>query len=67
MFLEGGRAILGWGSDHSSAFTLVKNVISRGLTGPFFTEFSPFTDSTDKKHPFLNSQLVLCVHNGYQF
>lgn len=51
MFLEGGRAILGWGSDHSSAFTLVKNVISRGLTGPFFTEFSPFTDSTDKKTP----------------
>lgn len=51
MFLEGGRAILGWGSDHSSAFTLVKNVISRGLTGPFFTEFSPFTDNTDKKTP----------------
>lgn len=51
MFLEGGRAILGWGSDNCSAFTLVKNVISRGLTGPFFTEFSPFTDNTNKKTP----------------
>ena len=37
LFQEGGRAILGWGGN--SAFTVLKNVLSRGLTGSFPTVF----------------------------
>lgn len=40
LFLEGGRAILGWGSDYCSAWTICKNVLSRGLTGSFITDFN---------------------------
>lgn len=40
MFLEGGRAVLGWGSDFSGVWTVFKNVISRGLTGSFITDFN---------------------------
>ena len=39
LYEEGGRAILGWGG--SSAFTMFKNVLSRGLTGSFDTDFTP--------------------------
>lgn len=38
MFLEDGRAILGWHT--GSAFTQMKNYLSRGLTGSFRTEES---------------------------
>ena len=40
LYLEGGRAVLGWGSSSSSAFTLMKNVIGRGVCGSFETDFS---------------------------
>lgn len=40
MFLEGGRAVLGWGSDFFSGWTILKNIISRGLTGSFVTDFN---------------------------
>lgn len=43
MFLEGGRAVLGWGSDFSGVWTVFKNVISRGLTGSFITDFNAFS------------------------
>ncbi len=36
LYQEGGRAILGW--EGGSAFTLMKNVISRGQTGSFICE-----------------------------
>lgn len=39
LFQEGGRAILGWGSEGTSAFTVFKNVISRGISGSFITDF----------------------------
>ena len=38
MFLEDGRAVLGWHT--GSAFTQMKNYLSRGLTGSFRTEES---------------------------
>lgn len=38
-YQAGGRAILGWGG--GDAFTRLKNVLNRGLTGSFVTEFSP--------------------------
>lgn len=34
---EAGKAILGWGG--SSAFTMMKNTLSRGVTGSFITEY----------------------------
>ncbi len=36
LYQENGRAILGWGG--ASAFTMLKNVLSRGLTGSFNTD-----------------------------
>lgn len=48
MYLEAGRAILGWGSNNgttgSGAFTFFKNVIARGLTGSFENDFVPQLD-----------------------
>ncbi|MBQ1948748.1 MAG: hypothetical protein II367_01155 [Treponema sp.] len=37
LFQENGRAVLGWGG--SSAFTIFKNTMNRGLTGSFFTDY----------------------------
>ncbi len=37
LYQEGGRAILGWGG---SVFTVFKNVLERGITGSYFTDFS---------------------------
>ena len=39
LYQEGGRAILGW--EGGSAFTMMKNVISRGQTGSFICEERP--------------------------
>ena len=39
LYQEAGRAILGW--EGGSAFTLMKNVISRGQTGSFICEDKP--------------------------
>ena len=39
LYQEGGRAILGW--EGGSAFTMMKNVISRGQTGSFICEDKP--------------------------
>ncbi len=38
LYQENGRAILGWGG--SSAFTMFKNTMNRGLTGSFCTDYS---------------------------
>ena len=37
LYQEGGRAVLGWGG---SVFTVFKNVLERGITGSYFTDFS---------------------------
>lgn len=37
LYQEGGSAILGWGG---SVFTVFKNVLERGITGSYFTDFS---------------------------
>ena len=39
LYQEGGRAILGW--EGGSAFTMMKNIISRGQTGSFICEDNP--------------------------
>lgn len=37
LYQENGRAILGWGG--SSAFTMMKNILNRGITGSYKTDF----------------------------
>lgn len=48
MYLENGRAILGWGNDNgqtgTASFLKIKNLINRGLTGSFDTSFSKQLD-----------------------
>ncbi|WP_191018163.1 hypothetical protein [Treponema zioleckii] len=39
MFLEGGKAILGWGHEGTGAFTIFKNALERGACGSFQTCF----------------------------
>jgi hypothetical protein len=39
MYQEGGRAVLGWGG--GTAFTMFKNVLNRGLTGSFDSDYTP--------------------------
>ncbi len=56
LYQEGGRAILGWGG--TSAFTILKNVLSRGITGSFDTDYAPKSDGGA-----LNSQLSIAVSN----
>ncbi len=38
LYQENGKAILGWGG--KNAFTVLKNVLDRGITGSFRTDFS---------------------------
>lgn len=38
LYLDDGRAVLGWGG--GSSFTMLKNALSRGITGPYKTDFS---------------------------
>lgn len=52
LYQAGGRAILGWGG--GDAFTKLKNVLNRGLTGSFVTEFSPQVNKA------VNSLLEFC-------
>jgi len=42
LYQAGGRAVLGWGG--GDAFTRLKNVLNRGITGSFVTEFSVSAD-----------------------
>ena len=46
LYQEGGRAILGWGG--CSAFTVLKNVLSRGITGCYDTDFAPLAADSRK-------------------
>lgn len=65
MYLEGGRAILGWGG--SSAFTQLKNVLSRGITGSFITDYdfrldravSQLLNSARKVFVFINKETAV--------
>lgn len=42
LYQEGGRAVLGWGI--GDAFTRFKNILNRGITGTFITEYDSGID-----------------------
>lgn len=70
LYQEGGRAILGWGG--AGAFSVLKNVLSRGLTGSFDTDFTPRADGIAKSQlaravsALLGDERVVSVHTGKQ-
>ena len=47
MYQESGRAILGWGA--SRAMTEFKNIVNRGITGSFPTDYSARLEKAVKK------------------
>ncbi len=65
LYREGGRAILGWGGN--SAFTMLKDVLSRGATGSYKTQersriqkaVSDFLQCPCKVYAFNNKQSAL--------
>ncbi len=60
LYQEEGRAILGW--EGGSAFTMFKNVLSRGLTGSFICEDSSRLQKAVSK--LLDSErAILCFEN----
>ena len=66
LYQEAGRAILGWGG--TTAFTVLKNVLSRGITGSFDTDFTPRADSS-AKNPLARavSELLAGERNVFVF
>ncbi len=66
LYQENGRAILGWGG--KSAFTILKNVLDRGITGSFATDFSLHADGTPSRlsravsELFAGSRRVFAFH-----
>lgn len=73
LYQEDGKAILGWGS--SDAFTMLKNVLNRGLTGSFNTDYtgrigkavSSLLDSKRKSYIFTDKKKAeeSCLSLGF--
>ncbi|MCR5725132.1 MAG: hypothetical protein K6G80_08620 [Treponema sp.] len=68
LYQEHGRAILGWGG--GSAFTVLKNVLSRGITGSYDTDFTPRAGGSAKSQlsravsTLLASERVVYVYSS---
>lgn len=60
LFQEGGRAILGW--EGGSAFTMFKNVLCRGISGSFQTDFSYRTKKAVETL-FASHRSVFCYYS----
>lgn len=60
LYQEGGRAVLGWGG---TAFTRFKNVLNRGITGSYITEFEVQTQKAVAK--LLNSPRTVLFYPSY--
>jgi len=59
LYQEGGRAVLGW--EGGSAFTIFKNVLSRGQTGSFICEDSPsYRLNKAVSELFASDRIALC-------
>lgn len=70
LFLEGGRAILGWGNEGGSAFLTLKNILNRGISGSFITDISAVSKDSKKTRlsrafgELLNSNRTAFVFNS---
>ena len=64
LYQEAGRAILGW--EGGSAFTLFKNVLSRGQTGSFICENSPETRLQKAVSDLFASKRTIFCFNSMQ-
>ncbi|WP_147644864.1 hypothetical protein [Treponema pectinovorum] len=70
LFLEGGRAILGWGNEGTGAFLIFKNVLNRGVSGSFITDFNVRSQNSKKTRlskafsELLNSERLTLVFNS---
>ncbi len=62
LFQDSGRAILGWGG--SSAYTVFKNTLNRGLTGTFATDFPYRTQKAVSE--LFESKRKLFFFNSYE-
>lgn len=60
LYQEGGRAVLGWGG---SVFTRFKNVLSRGITGSYITEYE--TQTTKAAETLLGSPRTVLFFSSY--
>ncbi|MBQ0050737.1 MAG: hypothetical protein KBT11_01580 [Treponema sp.] len=65
LYQEGGRAILGWGG--KGAFTILKNVLERGITGSYFTDFSLSSTKYKSQLSRALSQLFAGDRTAYMF
>lgn len=63
MFQEGGRAILGW--QGNSAFTMFKNVLCRGISGSFKTDF-PYRTKKAVQELFNSEREILIFYSKTQ-
>src|SRR5574344_996669 len=63
LYQENGRAILGW--EGGSAFTVLKNVLNRGLVGSFITEYE--YQLTKAIEQLLNSKRKILIYTSYSF
>ena len=62
LYQEDGRAILGW--EGGSAFTMFKNILSRGQTGSFICEEAPFSRLQKAVCELLSSdRKIFCFHS----
>lgn len=61
LYQENGRAILGW--EGGSAFTVLKNVLNRGLVGSFITEYE--YQLTKAIEQLLNSKRKILIYTSY--
>lgn len=65
LFQENGRAILGWGG--KGIFTHLKNVLERGITGSFNTDFSAGTKGEKSQLSRACSELFASERKIYAF
>ncbi len=58
LYQEGGRAILGWGSAGGNYYTILKNILSRGICGSFDTDFTPLKKNNKSQISKAVSELI---------
>lgn len=65
LYQEEGRAILGWGA--KGTFTVLKNVLERGITGSYYTDFSTRNLKSKSRLSKAVSELFASERTGFIF